>query len=415
MIPLLAASLENVLSGLVEDASMTTESSQPSLAAHLASWGLKRFTSDAEYFAWQRQTLTLDQLNELHRYVERKRQGTPCDEVAFYDATADPKILPVLYSQRYDYYHAIGPRVAARIRDARTVLDFGCGAGILTTFYARQSPDTSFVGIDRSPASIARAQQQASDCHVTNVRFECLDATQEAPSGHYDLIVATHALVQAEDDPGVPSRDWTTFERADDPSQQRAFEERTGIGARLDALRGVLVPDGRMIVFEKTRQLSRRIPFQRALAARGLHLLEQPEAIRYLLVEDIADDGPFYSLQMGNGGEVTWQEAPEPDEGQPVNPTAFRSASVAPGTPLYENHWSSAQHAWQRLTRRQIIKETTREGPEGQQLHVEMGLATEGAYLYASNTFDRRQLVVMRQEDRDALEAYFAEIVSGAA
>src|SRR5829696_3095607 len=156
---------------------MTTDPLRQSLNNHLASWGLKRFTSDAEYFAWQRQTLTLDQLNELHRYVERKRQGTPCDELAFYDATADLKILPVLYSQRYDYYHTIGPRVAARIRDARTVLDFGCGVGILTTFYARQFPDTSFVGIDRSPGSIARAKQQASECHATNVRFECLDVS----------------------------------------------------------------------------------------------------------------------------------------------------------------------------------------------------------------------------------------------
>src|SRR5215212_1874300 len=121
-----AALPESVLSRLSRIL-MTTDPLQQSLNNHLDSWGLKRFTSDAEYFAWQREAVSPDQLASLHQCIELKRRGTAADEVAFYDATADPKILPVLYSQRYDYYHTIGPRVAARIHDARTVLDFGCG------------------------------------------------------------------------------------------------------------------------------------------------------------------------------------------------------------------------------------------------------------------------------------------------
>ena len=52
-----------------------------------------------------------------------------------------------------------------------------------------------------------------------------------------------------------------------------------------------------MVIFEKTRQLARRVPFQRALDRRGLQLIENPEPIRYRLVEEIADDGPFYVVQ----------------------------------------------------------------------------------------------------------------------
>ena len=52
-----------------------------------------------------------------------------------------------------------------------------------------------------------------------------------------------------------------------------------------------------MIVFEKTRQLSRRVPFQRALAGRGLRLVEAPEPIRYQLVEEVSDDGPLYFMR----------------------------------------------------------------------------------------------------------------------
>mgnify|MGYP003693534167 CR=1 FL=1 len=183
--------------------------------------------------------------------------------------------------------------------DARSILDVGCGVGILTTFYARQHPDKTFVGIDRSSASIARAQEHAKALGLTNVQFECLDLDHTTPTRSSDLILATHALVQAEQDPGIPSRSWNTFERAGDGQQQADFERRTGIGARLDRLNALLSEQGRMIVFEKTRQLARRVPLQRALAARDLGLIEQPELIRYRLVEEIADDGPFYVLGKG--------------------------------------------------------------------------------------------------------------------
>ena len=58
-------------------------------------------------------------------------------------------------------YAAVAPLVAARIGAAQTVLDVGCGPGILTTFYAEQSPHIQFVGIDRSAASIATARERA--------------------------------------------------------------------------------------------------------------------------------------------------------------------------------------------------------------------------------------------------------------
>src|SRR4029077_1645378 len=154
---------------------MINDSLLQSLHSHLAGWGLRQFTSDETYFQWQRETLTPAEITALHRQVEQKCGGSSADEVSFYDTTAHPNILPVLYSQRYDYYLAIGSRVGARIGDARSILDIGCGVGILTTFYARQYPDKEFVGIDRSPVSINRAQEQAKVLNLTNARFECLD------------------------------------------------------------------------------------------------------------------------------------------------------------------------------------------------------------------------------------------------
>src|SRR5262245_60585771 len=168
---------------------MTTDSFKRSLQDHLTQWGLRRFTTDKEYFQWQRDVLSPQELASLHDCAEKKRKGSPADEIAFYDLTAHPHILPVLYSQRYDYYLAIRPLIAARIGQALTILDFGCGPGVLTTFYARQFPRVQVVGLDRSSASIAEAQKKAKELDLANVRFECVDVEADPPTGTYECIV----------------------------------------------------------------------------------------------------------------------------------------------------------------------------------------------------------------------------------
>jgi len=393
---------------------MTNNSLLQSLHSHLAWWGLKRFISDVDYFAWQRKQLSPADLTQLNTQVERKRGGERCDEVAFYDLIAQPQILPVLHSQRFEYYREIGSHVAARVGDANRILDFGCGVGILPTFYATQCSEKQFVGIDRSPASIAVAREKARELGLSNVRFECVDVESVNFAGSYDLIVATHALVQAEQDPGIPSHSWQTFERARDVKQQSAFEQRAGIGVRLDQLSASLVQKGRMIVFEKTRQLARRVPLQRALAARGLGLIEQPELIRYRVVEEIHDDGPFYMLGRGASRQLQWDESPEPDEGRPFDRATLKTGLTDPDAPLYENHWPSAQRAWEQLHDKHLLKETTRQEPDGRQLHIELGQAEEGVYLYCANTLDQRQLVLVEAARRVMLESYYQEIASGA-
>ena len=391
---------------------MINDSVVQSLHSHLAGWGLQQFTSDENYFKSQREALSASEIMAWHRQVEQKRGGSPADEISFYDAAAHPKILPVLYSQRFDYYVAIGPRVADGLGEARSVLDVGCGVGILMTFYAGQYPDKTFVGIDRSPASIARAQEQAKALGLTNVQFECLDLDRTTPSGSFEVILATHALLQAEQESGIPSRSWKTFERAGEIQQQADFERRTGIGARLDRLCGLLTAEGRMIVFEKTRQLARRVPLQRALAARGLGLVKQPELIRYRLVEEIADDGPFYMMERGRSHQCPWDELPEPDEGRPFDRTKIKTGSTDPDEPLYENHYPSAQYVWTQLHEKQVLKETTSQEPDGRQLHVELGQAEEGVYLYCANTFDQRQLVIVEPARKGMLESYYEEITT---
>jgi hypothetical protein len=167
-----------------------------------------------------------------------------------------------------------------------------------------------------------------------------------------------------------------------------------------------------MIVFEKTRQLARRVPLQRAFAARSLGLIEQPELIRYRLVEEIADDGPFYVLERGTSRQLLWDESPEPDEGRLFDRATLKTGSTDPEAPLYENHWPSAQRAWELLHDKHLLKETTCQEPDGRQLHVELGRAEEWVYLYCANTLDQRQLVLVEPARAVILESYYQEIAS---
>ncbi|HMS84012.1 MAG TPA: methyltransferase domain-containing protein [Nitrospira sp.] len=391
---------------------MAHESLRQLLREHLVWWGLRQFTSDRDYFAWQQQQFSPEDLTQLASCVERKRQGGRHDEIAFYDLSAHPKIFPVLYSQRYEYYEAIAPRIAGHCGEANCILDFGCGLGILTSLWARLFPEKSFVGVDRSSVSIAIAKEQADRLGLHNLRFDCVDTEVQPLSGRYDLVMATHALLQAEQDPGLPSRSWRTFERGHDPATQAAFEQRTGLASRLDNLMQVLPSDGRMILFEKARQLARRVPFQRALAARGLHLLEPPMPLRYRSVEEPVDDGPFYWLQRGGQQRVAWDESPELDDGHPFSPEVIVSPTDPEG-PLYENHWPSAQAAWERLAEGDVLEETTRQKADGRQVHVEWGQFSGFQYLYCANTVDQRQLVIVEQARATMLETYYQEILRG--
>ncbi len=406
---------------------------QARLAEHLAWWGLRHVESDRAYFEWQREALSPDQLVSLHQAVEAKQaQPQRADlETAFYDLSADPTILPVLYSQRYELYQTVGPLIAALLAAEGpaqgTVLDFGCGVGVLTTFYAKVFPNLMVVGLDRSSASVKAAQERAQALGLTNIRFESLDIERTPVPGPFDTILSVHALLQAERELGLPSRDWTTFERPQEAAAQQAFEQRTGLGPRLDRLCGLLAQEGRLIAFEKTRELARRIPFQRALATRGLILTKPPLPLRYRVAEEVSDDGPLYVAGRGGapsedhpGNEAQpWDETPE-ERGETIPSVAEllaqvrASAARAPATshdPLYENHEASAESVWRNLPNRLVHREQTFAAPTGAQVHVELGETDGLRYLYQATTFDHRQLVLVEPARAALLEAYYAELL----
>ena len=296
----------------------TRQTLDESLIRYLQSWGLKEFHDEASYYEWQRATLSSQELQTLQSLVEQ-RQGGENEEadIQFYDLLAKPSLLFVLYSQRFDYFLKIGALLSSRMSSAEYVLDFGCGVGILTCFFAQQHPGVHFVGVDRSVRSIEIAQDEARKRLLSNVQFR---VTQGAnfPSGVlYDCILSTQALLQSEREPGLPSTHWHTFERENAPDRQEELEGRTGLKCRLDALLRVLSPVGQLICFEKTWNLGRRIFFQRAISRRGLSLVCDPVPCSYHELGEWRIDGPLFEVSRDLvAGAPAWNEAPYQGEGE---------------------------------------------------------------------------------------------------
>lgn len=388
------------------------------IARHLAEWGLRRFPDEDSYYAWQRQSLTGEQLRLLQHTAQTRRQGGDPDR-KFYDLAASPDVLPVLYSQRYGYYNVLGPAIADALAGAQCVLDVGCGVGILTTWYAIRFPDVTFVGIDRSLKSIEMARRFAQSHQLENASFYHCEIPQHDIPGIFDTIVATQALFQSESDPGLPSRNWTTFERDRDARQQQDLEERTGIGPRLDRLLKVLVDSGRVVLFEKAVHPGRRVLFQRALEARGCLPVAEPQLLTYSELGEPVEDGPLYVVQRGPVSLVAVFREDVPQDLQ--ESIEIRLARIWSGqesgsleeSPLYENHSFAAEKVWRQLPDRVVLKQQTDEEADGRQRHIEYGrCAGEFFYLYWANTFDQRQIVIMDRERSALLETYYSEAIS---
>ncbi|GKS58554.1 hypothetical protein YTPLAS18_20810 [Nitrospira sp.] len=370
---------------------------QEALADHLFHWGLRPFLSDREYERFQRDHLRPADLHQLRLLSEARQGGTAPGEadLAFYEYAAQPHIYPTLYSQRFDYYLTVGTAVAERLGQARRILDVGCGLGILTTFYARQAPEARVVGIDRSARSIEVARGQAAKLGLKQCTFTCHDLDHDPIGEPYDLIIASQALVQSERDPGLPSESWQTYARSRHNDYQRDFEQRTGIGHRLDHLRNALSQEGRALFCEKAHHLGRRVGFQRALAARGWHPVAPPAPIRYLSIEEVTDDGPLYELSphAEHPPALDWDESPE----------------RMPDDAIFAHSGPTAEFVWDRLPLREPIRRTSFKPPGLASGTIEWGDAGPLAYVYVTRHNGFRGLQVGPRSPSGLIQSTLAQ------
>jgi len=90
----------------------------------------------------------------------------------------------------------VAQRLAAHLPDvtAPSVLELGCGTGLLSRHLVARYPDGRFVLTDVSPAMIAECRRNLADVEGARVRFEMMDAGMTSGRDGLDLIVTSMTL-----------------------------------------------------------------------------------------------------------------------------------------------------------------------------------------------------------------------------
>ncbi len=75
--------------------------------------------------------------------------------------------------------------------EVHSILDLGCGEGQLGRVLREVYPAARLVGIDRDPAAIETARQQAASSGLHNIEYLVGNVEEELPAGPFDLIYAS--------------------------------------------------------------------------------------------------------------------------------------------------------------------------------------------------------------------------------
>ncbi len=100
------------------------------------------------------------------------------------------------YSRHSSLQEAMAQEVVALLdlKDAKRILDVGCGDGKITAEIAARSPRGSVVGVDPSRDMICFARSHFGPATRPNLRFEVADARSLPFKQEFDLVVSFNAL-----------------------------------------------------------------------------------------------------------------------------------------------------------------------------------------------------------------------------
>lgn len=80
------------------------------------------------------------------------------------------------------------------LRGRPSVLDIGCGFGLLGCYLAHRFPNLAYTGLDLDAGRIQMAKRAAESLHLRNVRSECRDARELKLEQEFDAIVLVDCL-----------------------------------------------------------------------------------------------------------------------------------------------------------------------------------------------------------------------------
>ena len=165
------------------------------LQHHLHRYGLRYFADGGYYDDWTSSRLKSANARRYGTLMARCHADPTrenLDEVTNF--SVQDNVFPLLHSQQTGTIGAAGEYISKQLAGRMNILDVGCDAGYLTTWYAHLDPQRTVLGIDSSKQAIALARRFADKFGITNVDFRNQDVTKNDLGGPYDAIVESFVL-----------------------------------------------------------------------------------------------------------------------------------------------------------------------------------------------------------------------------
>ncbi len=164
--------------------------------SYLNSVGLRSHRNINQFWSYLDSRYPRDQICDLERAYAELEKG---NESSFYaEIFQNVKVSIDFSSLRRDLYRAYLDWFVQSVTECpNTIVDVGCGNGILTCFYAQHFPMSKVIGFDISEGAIDCAKDVASQIGVSNVEFVVSDANDPSlpvEKGAVDLLVSVAAL-----------------------------------------------------------------------------------------------------------------------------------------------------------------------------------------------------------------------------
>jgi malonyl-CoA O-methyltransferase len=206
------------------------------------------------------------------------------------------------YEANADLQRAVAERLARLLpaRERPSVLELGCGTGLLSRHLVKRYPGGRFVLTDVAPAMIASCRRNVAALGPANISYEVMDAGEVGGHAGLDLIVSSMTL------------HWLA-----DP------------GASLERLRRLLAPGG--VLLYAALGPDSFAEWRQALAGEGLPsgLVETPQLPGLVDEERLTPDNNALAFLR----RMKWVGGLTPREGYaPLPPSALRRALRAADT-----------------------------------------------------------------------------------
>ncbi len=182
-----------------------------------------------------------------HRMSKAVQLAAFGSNAAAYDSHGDGRQRTMAKKARY---------VAAMIAPDReacspSILEVGCGTGLLTARLAELLPQAMITATDALPAMIEQARLRLA--RFANVRLAQYDAEEELPTGQRFDVVCGCDIIHHIDDPVRGMRHWL---KAMNPGGRLAFFETNGINPVL-YLHSCSKPEEARLILSRPRNLRR--------------------------------------------------------------------------------------------------------------------------------------------------------------